>query len=207
VYTRRLLRVYDTLVLGLSNRLLWRCPARLVAAQYDALVAPVHLDVGPGTGYFLDHCTFPVERPQVTLVDANPHVLEHASQRLARFRPTVLQADIRESLALPPGHFGSIALGYVLHCLPGSMAAKRNALQNLAPLLQLDGVLFGSTILGISPAHTRRSKAILRLYNRRGIFGNAHDDLDGLHAALASSFPRYEVETHGGVALFAGWMS
>jgi SAM-dependent methyltransferase len=206
-YTPRLLRVYDTVVLRLSNRLLWKCPASILLAQYDDFIAPVHLDVGPGTGFFLDRCAFPVERPELTLVDANHHVLEYASRRLARYRPTTVHADIRQPVPLPGGRYGSVALSYVLHCLPGTMAGKRNVFENLRPLLQPDGVVFGSTILGRSPAHTRRSAAVQRLYNQRGLFGNADDDLEGLQAALASSFARFQVDTRGTVALFAGWVS
>lgn len=202
-YTPALLRTYDAVVLGLSNRLLWRCPARIPREQYDTFVSSVHLDVGPGTGYFLDRCTFPVAAPKITLVDANPNVLAHAGKRLARYAPTLVQADIRDPLPLPPQHFESIGLGYVLHCLPGTMSAKRTVLANLATLLQPDGVLFGSTILGRSPAHTRRSSAVQRLYNRRGIFGNRDDDVDTLRAALDSVFARHDLDVHGTVAVFA----
>jgi SAM-dependent methyltransferase len=205
VYTPRLLRVYDTTVLGLSNRLLWRCPVSVVRAQYDSLAGAVHLDVGPGTGYHLDHCRFPVDAPELTVVDANAHVLEHVSRRLARYQPTVVRADIRQPLPLPSAQFESIGLGYVLHCLPGPMVVKGEVLEHLVRLLAPGGVLFGSTILGDDTLHTRTSRAVMRLYNRRGIFGNAEDDLVSLRAALASTFASCDVELRGSVALFAGW--
>jgi hypothetical protein len=33
VYTKRMLGIYDWLVLGLSNRLIWRCPTQGLVAQ------------------------------------------------------------------------------------------------------------------------------------------------------------------------------
>jgi hypothetical protein len=33
VYTKRMLGIYDFLVLGLSNRLIWRCPTRRLVEQ------------------------------------------------------------------------------------------------------------------------------------------------------------------------------
>jgi SAM-dependent methyltransferase len=206
-YTPALLHAYDAVVLGASNRVLWRCPAGTLREQYDAFASSVHLDVGPGTGYFLDRCTFPVAHPQITLLDANPDVLAYAAKRLARYGPTTVQADIRKPLPLPERHFESIGMGYVLHCLPGAVSTKRAVLANLATLLRSNGVLFGSTILGRSPAHTRASTVVQRLYNRRGIFANVDDDLGTLRSVLGSVFARHELATHGTVAVFAGHVS
>jgi hypothetical protein len=59
-YTRRSLAIYDMAILGYFSRLAWRCPARRIVEHYNLHVSANHLDVGVGTGYFLDHCTFPV---------------------------------------------------------------------------------------------------------------------------------------------------
>ena len=55
VYSPRVLRTYDLFVLGLSNRLIWKCPTKKLLAFYNEHVSGNHLDVGVGTGYFL-HC-------------------------------------------------------------------------------------------------------------------------------------------------------
>jgi hypothetical protein len=62
VYTARTLRAYDAVVVKASNSLVWRCPARRILAQYDSHVSAAHLDVGPGTGYYLDRCRLRVRR-------------------------------------------------------------------------------------------------------------------------------------------------
>jgi hypothetical protein len=97
-YTPAVLRSYDAVVLGLSNRLVWRCLGKELLAHYHAHIRARHLDVGPGTGWFLDYCRFPENRPQITLLDSNPVVLAHASRRIARYEPRCMQADVLRSL-------------------------------------------------------------------------------------------------------------
>jgi hypothetical protein len=62
LYTRPMLAVYDLAVLGLACRCLWGCPARHILELYDRSVSANHLDVGVGTGYFLDRCRVPDSR-------------------------------------------------------------------------------------------------------------------------------------------------
>ena len=59
VYTKRMLSVYDFVVLVISNRLIWKCPSRRILELYNRHVTGNHLDVGVGTGYFLARCRFP----------------------------------------------------------------------------------------------------------------------------------------------------
>ena len=86
-YTPLTLRIYDWFVLGFSNRFLWRCPTSELEALYDRNVSARHLDIGVGTGYFLDKAAWPVADPEITLVDLNPHSLDAAARRIARFSP------------------------------------------------------------------------------------------------------------------------
>jgi ubiquinone/menaquinone biosynthesis C-methylase UbiE len=41
-----------------------------------------HIDLGPGTGYFVEQAAPPLDT-EITLLDPNPHVLKRASKRLA----------------------------------------------------------------------------------------------------------------------------
>ena len=203
VYRPLVLSVYDALVLGVSNRLAWRCPTPHLLAHYDAHVAATHLDVGPGTGFFLDRCRFPSPAPSLTLLDLNPDALRWAAGRVRRYRPRTLLADVLRPIGLSPAGFDSIGLNYVLHCLPGRFPAKGQALRHLRPLLRDGGVLFGSTILGHGLAANALAQRLLALYNRRGIFSNLDDDCAGLEQTLASHFGAVQVRTIGCVALFA----
>jgi SAM-dependent methyltransferase len=207
VYTQRTLRAYDPVVVKLSNSLVWRCPARRILAQYNRHVSATHLDVGPGTGYYLDRCHFPGGSPDITLLDANVDVLRYAARRLARFDPRTEAADVLKPTSLNRASFRSVALSYVLHCLPGNIDTKAVVFDNLIPLLQPGGVIFGATILSDGVDHTRLARALLRAYNRKGIFSNLHDHRHALEHALADRFSRYELDVSGSVALFAAWLN
>jgi hypothetical protein len=207
VYTPGMLRAYDAVVVKLSNSFVWRCPARRILEQYSRHLTASHLDVGPGTGYYLDRCRFPDASPRITLLDPNPEVLRFAGDRLRRYRPALHAADALKPIRLEPASFRSVALGYVLHCLPGNIGSKAVVFDNLIPLVEPGGVVFGTTILNQGVRHTRLGHTLLRVYNRKGIFSNLDDDLDGLERALDRRFGRFELDVAGGVALFAGWVA
>ncbi|MEE9598728.1 MAG: class I SAM-dependent methyltransferase, partial [Acidiferrobacterales bacterium] len=120
VYTPKTFAVHDLFVHGLSNQAVWRCPTRRLQALYDRNVAARHLDVGVGTGYFLDKARWPVERPAITLVDLNEHSLKAAADRIERFGPDSVRANVLEPLH-DIGRFDSVGLCYLLHCLPGTL--------------------------------------------------------------------------------------
>ena len=94
MYTPLVLWGYDLLVLGFSNRFVWRCRSSRMLERYDSYVGARHLDVGVGTGWFLDHCNWPVEAPQITLLDLNENSLSVASKRIRRYAPATIQANV-----------------------------------------------------------------------------------------------------------------
>jgi SAM-dependent methyltransferase len=206
VYTPLVLRVYDLFVLGFSNRFVWRCRSSRMLELYESRVGSRHLDVGVGTGWFLDHCGWPVERPQITLLDLNENSLSAASDRIRRYAPVTVQANVLEPVDLGDARFDSIGLNFLLHCLPGGGAEWKAATvaSNLRPYLVPGGVLFGSTILGRGVAHNFLGRRLMRLYNRKGIFSNVDDDRQGLEQGLASTLTDVETEVVGAVALFTG---
>jgi SAM-dependent methyltransferase len=169
--------------------------------EYRRRLGHRHLDVGPGTGYFLVRADIPDRRP-VTLLDPNLNVLEYASRRLQRLDVTSIEADVCKPLPVH-GPFDSAALNGVLHCLPGPLPRKAAAIANVAAVLAPTGVLFGATILGDSAHNTRLSRSILKANNRRGTFDNLGDTQEGLREILQASFERVELETIGSMAVFA----
>ena len=202
VYTPASLKLYDFLVLWLSNRFLWGCPTRELLALYDDNVSGNHLDVGVATGFFLDRCRFPVAMPRLGLLDLNPTCLEAAARRVARYAPQSYCANVLEPIAIDAPPFQSISITYLLHCLPGPMARKAAAFRYLKPYLAPDGVLFGATILGRGVPHNALGRKVMALYESKGIFGNAEDDEVGLRAALSDQFSEVEVRLRGRVAIF-----
>ncbi len=204
IYTPTLLRWYDVIVLGISNPLIWRCPTGRMLEFFNRHVSGNHLDVGVGTGYFLERCRFPVEHPRVVLMDANPHCLTAAACRLARYQPQTIRSDVLRSIDYDGERFDSISLNYVLHCLPGTLAQKSVVLDHLRPLLHPGGVLFGATLLAGGVARSWAARWLMGVYNRRGIFGNAADTLDDLQRELQRRFEEVRIEVIGCAALFVG---
>ncbi len=204
-YSKPILALYDINVLGFSNAFVWKCPTRLIVDHYNAHVTGRHLDVGVGTGYFLDHCTFPVRHPSLTLMDLNPNSLSMAAQRVRRYHPLAVLADVAAPVRPPTTPFDSIGLGYLLHCLPGTMHDKVATIDHLAALLNPGGVLFGTTILGTGVPHTQLARRFLRFYNHRGVFSNRNDSRQALIEVLAARFrpTSVHVRVEGSVALFA----
>jgi SAM-dependent methyltransferase len=200
-YTRLLLSVYDPMVLGLAARFVWQCPTTRLAEGYLRHIGQRHLDVGPGTGYFLERSGLPAGSP-VTILDPNPNVLEHASRRLRHLEVTAVRADVLKPLPVD-GPFDSAALNLVIHCLPGPLARKALAVANVAAVLAPAGVLFGASVLGRSGRHTWLARRVLDAFNRRGAFDNLEDSEGGLRGILAASFDRVELETIGSIAIFA----
>jgi hypothetical protein len=203
VYTPRVLRLYDLLVLGLSNRFIWKCPAPRLLAHYDAHVTGNHLDVGVGTGYFLDHCRFPTASPRVALMDLNDNALRFAANRVARYAPQTYRRNVLEPIAFDAEPFDSIGVNYLLHCLPGSIAEKAIVFDNLTPLMRDGAVLFGSTLLQGGVTRSAAARRLMAFYNAKGVFSNERDDLDGLRRALEARFRDVSIEAVGCAALFS----
>jgi SAM-dependent methyltransferase len=204
-YTPRFLNhVYDPLVVRFANRIGWRCPSSVVLRHYNEHVRAVHLDAGPGTGWFLDRCRFPADDPQITLLDVNEDVLDASAKTLRRYRPRRHQANVLEPIVdLAPASHDSAALAHVLHCLPGSLAEKACALEHVAALVRPGGTVFGSTVLAEGVPHTRFSRSYNDYLNEIGVFSNRNDSFDALDDALALRFERYDLAVVGTVALFA----
>ena len=201
IYTPLVLRTYDWVVLGLSNQLLWRCPTAELRRLYDRNVSARHLDVGVGTGYFLDKANWPVANPSITLLDLNPNCLRVASQRISRFAPRTVLADILTPLP-SLGPFSSVSLCYLLHCIPGAINEKAVVFDHLRPLLAPGARVFGATIVQGKVPRSVSAQALMNLYNRKGIFSNAEDTVEDLNAAVRQRFSDVKIVTKGAAALF-----
>lgn len=204
VYSPATLAIYDLWVLGLSNRFVWRCPTPRQLAHYDACVTANHLDVGVGSGYYLDRCSFPSAAPRVGLLDLNESSLAHSARRVARYAPEVYRGDVLAPLDVDAAPFDSIGLSYLLHCLPGDIESKAAAIDHLRPLASPGATVFGSTLLQGGVERGAAARRLMAVYNRKGIFSNERDDLAGLERALEARLTDVKIEVQGCAALFRG---
>lgn len=202
VYTKPVLAIYDPIALGLVCPLAWRCSRRAMLAWYNANIGDRHLDLGPGTGFFLDKCRFGSKEPEIALVDLNQTVLDTASRRIARYRPSTYRRDVLKPLDLGERKFRTAGVLNVLHCLPGTTEQKVTVLDNLRAYIEPGGRIFGSTVLGRDVELSKFGHWMMRQYNVAGSFQNTGDSPATLDAALAAKFSHYRLHTRGAMALF-----
>jgi len=173
--------------------------------MYDQHVSARHLDIGVGSGYFLDKCRYPVQSPDITLMDLNLNSLDAAADRISRYRPKTHQANALEPFGLPAGTFDSVGLNWLLHCIPGDMTSKGAVFDHCRTVLAPGGVVFGSTVLTGGVPHTRFSRWMLdQLNDRNETFSNREHDLHTLTTQLDQRFRDTQVEVVGSVAIFSG---
>ena len=202
VYTPLALALYDLAVLGLSNSFVWQCASHVLLDFYNEHISDKHLDIGVGTGYFLDRCRFPSTAPTIALFDLNPHSLAKSAKRLRRYSPSCYMGNALQRIDIGMSGFGSISLNYLLHCLPGNLASKSIVFEHVKPLLRDGGVIFGSTILGEGVWHNPLAKQLMKIYNAKGIFSNLSDRQSDLDAGLKAHFDQHTIHIVGCVALF-----
>ena len=134
-YTTSTLRLYDFVVLIVSNSLAWRCPTRSILLpfyQKHIKESSVHLEIGVGTSYYPSAATSSgvLSKTQlITLCDLNPNTLVYAKSRITRagYNGSIetLQHNMFQPLAQGVrGKYDSVALYYLFHCLPGSFPQK-----------------------------------------------------------------------------------
>ncbi len=203
-YTKRSLAIYDLAILWYFSRLAWKCPARRIVEHYDEHVSANHLDVGVGTGYFLDHCDYGSALPRIALMDLNTSCLEVAGRRIARYTPETYRANVLEPISIDAPKFDSVGLNYLLHCLPGTISSKAVVFDNLKALVKPGGVIFGATLLHGGVDRNWFARKVMDRNNAHGIFSNVHDDLDGLRAVLSEHLADPVIEVVGCVGIFSG---
>lgn len=171
---------------------------------FSANVGANHLDIGVGTGYYLEHAAL---RPGtlVSLCDLSSSALDAAKRRLP---PTceigrTIQASILDPLPVKD-RFDSASMFFLLHCLPGPVQRKTVVFDHIRRNLTPEGVLTGATILGPRPGYSDPWFGVLIRYFcvRDGIFDNANDDAESLVAALRENFELVEAEIIGTVLIW-----
>jgi hypothetical protein len=203
IYTKRMLGYYDLRVLWVSNPLIWKCPTSRLLNHYNRFVTANHLDVGVGSGYYLDKCHFPTPTPRILLMDLNANSLAFAAERIERYHPEILLRNVLEPVSFDGPGFDSIGVNYLLHCLPGKMAAKCCIFDNLRPLMAPGAVIFGSTLLQRGVERSIAARALMAYYNFYGVFSNTSDSLATLRQELELRFRTVSIEIVGCVALFS----
>ncbi|AJI93740.1 methyltransferase small domain protein [Yersinia ruckeri] len=206
VYTPLSLKFYDWWVLNISNNYAWRCSTKdILLPHLQKNMGPKHLDIGVGTGYYL--AKTPQGSQDITLMDLNPNSLVAAKKRIGSER--ISECVLHDVFQPLPAHmrnsFDSISMFYLLHCLPGDMAAKLPAIALVASAIKDGGVICGATILGEGVEHNAFGHRLMGIYNKKGIFSNRRDSLESLREILSIHFKCVDIKLNGTVALFSAY--
>jgi len=202
IYTQKSLLVYDLMVTRFSNRFVWQCPRKTLIDFFKEHTSINHLDIGVGTGYFLNQLHLVPGKQRLGLLDMNKACLEHAKIKLNQFAPEIYQYSIFEPFTSISKKFDSVSLNYVLHCLPGNVAQKAIGFDHIKAILNQNGKIFGTTILGKNVKHNGLATKLLTIYNNKKIMHNLNDSCDELISELRKRFSKVDVKIRGCVALF-----
>ncbi len=203
IYNKYVLTAYDFLVLGISCQLFWKCPSHRMGNQYNKFASNNHLDVGVGTGYFLDHCHFSSNKPRIALMDLNKNSLNYTAERIVRYAPETYCRNVLDPISIPAENFDSVSINFLLHCLPGKFSEKCVIFDNLKAVMNPNAVIFGATILQVGVSPNWLAKRLMNAYNNRGVFSNLYDSAESLKRELEVRFSDVSVEVVGCVALFS----
>ncbi|MEU4600815.1 class I SAM-dependent methyltransferase [Nocardia sp. NPDC023988] len=193
-------------MIRLSNRFAWQCDSGVMLELYNQNLGRRHLEIGPGSGWYLANTSAAPNPGHITLMDLNPTPLSFTARRINR--PDRVVESVCGSVLNPvPVEAGtgydSVGINFVLHCVPGDFTVKGVAFSHLAAVLTDDGVLFGSTILGRHKAsRTLFGRALTAVYSRVGAFNNRHDDRGELETSLSEAFGECSITDVGAVTLF-----
>ena len=202
IYRPALLSIYDLLIMKVLTPYVWRCHERHFAKLYRDEMSRNHADIGVGTGYFLDRCAYQPGEVRIGLFDLKQHCLDYTARRIARFQPEAYQCDAMRPIRVNAGRFDSIALGGILHCIPGDMAENGVVFDSIKPLMHAHTRVFGYTILNRGIRKTMLSRAVYFILQKLKVINGLDDSASQLTQELTKRFKAVDVNVIGCVALF-----
>jgi SAM-dependent methyltransferase len=200
VYNRLMLAVYDIWVLGVVNTFAWNCSTKKVLLPFfKKHLSNNHLDIGPGTGYYLANSAIP-PTTRVSVLDLNPNCLDDAKQALDRPDMPTFLADVLQPLPLTE-KYDSISTFYLVHCLPRPLEQKMELFKKLKGHLTENGTVYGSTILGEGEFNLF-GRFLMFCLNGNHVFDNRGDGEQGVREALKRDYKMVKTEIVGNILLF-----
>lgn len=202
MYSRPFLKVYDWVALSFNCQYIWKCPSDNMLEHYNKNVSANHLDIGVGTGYFMEHCKYPSDNPRIALMDLNPNTLQVTSKRLARYNPKTYQRNALAPFDIDAPPFDTVGMMNLIHCIPGNIKTKGIVFEYAKEVMNPGAVLFGSTILYLGVQRNAMATYLTKFNNKTGVMNNIEDSLDDLKDDLKKRFSESSVDLIGCIALF-----
>lgn len=190
-----LLNNYDYFVNKLNCNYVWGCNQKVIKNLYKNNLGKNHIEIGPGTGYFLKQNQF----NNLYLFDINNDILNDSYENLKDNSKDTFKINkniFNENEKISIDNINSIGLSYVLHCVPNTLDKSLNYLIN--NLNQKNVILFGSTVV---PQKTNIvASTELFFLNKLGIFNNKNHNIDQLKNFCKNY--EHEINVEGNVLVF-----
>lgn len=188
---------YDYLVNDLNCSFAWKCNQKHILSNYSN-ITDRHMEIGPGTGYFLKNKTFDT----IQLIDINNDILTNASQNLTGncSQINTFQHDIFTSSLPQLSKCNSIGLTYVLHCIPDKIENNLDNLIHNIPFKNYN--IYGASVIRDPVEKNMLAELELFWLNKMGIFNNDSDTYYGLCEFLENTGFNYNLKLEGYVAIF-----
>ena len=194
------IKFYDYLVNDINCNYAWRCNKNNIFDLYRKNLESNHLEIGPGSGYFLLPKHHNKKIGNLFLMDINYPILNHSHNNLKNHFPNVypIKHNIFEN-SLKFLDFQSVGINYVLHCVPGRLENKMEKLINNLPE---NLTIFGSTVINDFNKQTNLSQVELMVLNKLGIFNNSNDYSNALIKFAKSNKLEFDTQIIGNVLIF-----
>ena len=199
----RNIQKYDKIVNDINCEKVWKCSQKHIIKNYNSNITPQHIEIGPGTGYFLKKENLDVSLNKLTLIDVNSKILNYSKSNLKcdYSNIDVITHDLFTSEIPRDIPFTSVGINYVLHCVPGNLQTKLDKL--ISNLGNNTYNLFGASVV-CDPLHMNPiAEYELMFLNACGIFNNNNDTYEELNEYLNNRNLKFSLEKQGYVAIFS----
>ncbi|VVU94689.1 hypothetical protein CPAV1605_414 [seawater metagenome] len=193
------LKYYDYLVNNINCKYVWKCDKSHILNNYKNNMSNNHLEIGPGTGYFLKK--FSCNNTKLTLMDINDNILNYSHGNLINNFKSINSINHNIFQKEFYGNYKSVGINYVLHCIPGRIEDNVQILiDNLQPK---DCTIFGSSVITDTELVSILAKGELYFLNKFQIFNNKNDKSINLIRYLKNKNYNFNYEIIGNVMIFS----
>ena len=198
-FNRIIFKNYDLLVNNLNCKYVWKCELKYIQHIYNNNISKNHVEIGPGTGFFLKKYKF----DNLTLIDVNQDVLEECYKNLENNckNINIINHNIFEkNNKLDIRNYDSVGVNYVLHCVPNDLSYSINNLINNIPDEKFN--LFGATVIPSEKNDINLANIEIYFLNKFGIFNNKSHSEKNISLYIKNNFQNYNINKIGHSFLF-----
>tara|TARA_B100000161_G_C33521009_1_gene401099 strand:+ start:47 stop:673 length:627 start_codon:yes stop_codon:yes gene_type:complete len=193
------LKFYDYLVNDINCNYAWRCHKSNIFENYKNNIKKNHLEIGPGTGYFLKN-NYQINK--LYIMDINDDTLSFTKKNLdSVYNIESINHNIFSD-KLKIKDLNSVGLNYVLHCVPGRLEDNvDNLINNLESNNKIN--FFGATVVSDKNLQNTLSSVELFFLNKYNIFNNELDTSENLINYLKYNQIKFHKKIVGNVLIFS----